>query len=117
MEQTKAIIKTIALTLIITSTYPNITAKEHPYTNSKETTFDETDKLAIQTFSNTVNSMFNIVQKPDDKQNVISNVGNIIGGIFNFVAQVVTQNKVRSLEYRQLNQELQALLEQYIKKT
>ena len=113
MEQTKAIIRIIALALITTSIQHNLISKELPYTNGKETTFDETDKLALQTFSNTLNSMFNIVQKPDDKQNVISNVGNIIGSIFNFVAQVVTQNKSRSLEYRQLNQELQALLEQY----
>ena len=44
-------------------------------------------------------------------------MGNIIGGIFNFVAQVVGHNKQTGDSYRVIDRQLQEVLQQYLKRT
>ena len=104
------------LIFVCSHSITTINAKNNPKQNDQTTTLDETDKLALETFSNTVNCMFNIVHQPNDKQNVISNVGTIIGSIFNFVAQVVGHNKQADNSYRTIDRQLQEILQQYLKR-
>ncbi len=113
---TRSIISLLLLIIISSQSVTIMNAKNNPTPNEQTTTLDETDKLALETFSNTVNCMFNIVHQPNNKQNVISQVGIIIGGIFNFVAQVVGHNKQTGNSYRAIDEQLQEVLQQYLKR-
>ncbi len=113
---TRSIILLLVVIFICFQSVTIINAKNNPEQNQLTTTLDETDKLALETFSTTVNSMFNIVHQPNNKQNVISNVGNIISGLFNFVAQVVSHNKQTRDSYRAIDKQLQEILQQHLKR-
>jgi len=115
MKKAKAIGLSLTIfTLIAVSMHYPLISREGAYTNNKEHSFNETDKLAAQTFHSAFNSMYNITQDPDDKKNVMNNMKDIIGSVLNFVIHVVTQKKTQSVDYHALNQEIQKLLEQYI---
>ena len=107
----------LLLFFICSHSITTINATNNSQQNEQETVLDETDKLALETFSNTVNCMFNIVHQPNNKQNIISNVSAIIGGIFKFVAQVVghdKKNKQTDDVYRSIDKQLNELLEKLI---
>jgi len=92
-----------------------VTAKEVIHQQHQETTtLDETDKMALEAFSNTVNCMFNIVHDPHSKQTILSNIGAIIGNIFSFVAQMVSHNKSTYTAYEATRHKIHEIIHQQL---
>lgn len=82
--------------------------KPHP------TTLDDTDKLALQTYCNTVANMITMVHNPDDKQNVAHCIGNIATGLINFVVQAIANNKKQIIQYKELDAQIKNLIAQHL---
>lgn len=105
----------ILISLITNTNISANTVINAPLQQQEETNLDKTDLLALETFSSTVNCMFNIVHKPHDKPTIISNISKIISGIFNFVSQMVAKNNQKHKIYHALHEQLQNILnEQHI---
>ena len=87
---------TLTLLLVLIPLFFTQTAYSHtPHTQieHQSSQLDPIDVAALQTFGNTVQCMFNIVENPDDRKNVLNNVGTIVSGIINFIIHATNNHK------------------------
>ena len=77
-------------------------SKEVPQSTSSkpEQVYDEITQVVISNFANIVNCFFNIVQDPNNPQNIGENATNILGGIVN-IALTAAKNGELSLDASQ----------------